>query len=231
MSSSSPYHADLASSFPALNPEISADVTSNLIAAVTGSGDASGEDDQFGRETTLIAEVDAFHPRDLEETVLVAQLLAAHHGAMTCFRAAGQCEVTGKEASGLRRDAIALQRSLIATLRALHKSQARPVSEDDLVPRPAVPIAAPRPADRAAVRPERSDLPARPRSAAPAARPAADGQQARHRHTSGPGSAPEGAADETAAAAGNERRCRRRSGCRAASGGSIRSKAIPTCSG
>ena len=195
MSSPMAHPIDLASSFPALDPEISADVTGSLIAAVTGPADAGGQDDSFGRETTLIAELDAFHPRDLEETVLVAQLLAAHHGAMTCFRAAGQCEVTGKEASRMRRDAIALQRSLLATVRALHKSQVRPVSEDELVPRPVVPIAVP----RQAARPQPAHPRARPDNARPAAGIAVD--------DAGRGNAePEGGASAQPAAPAPKRR-------------------------
>ena len=137
----------LPSSFPALAPDIAANIADDLIAAVPPKPD-SAPGDRFGHETTLIAELDALHPRDLEETLLAAQMLAAHHAAMRCFQAAAQCEVTSKEASRLLRDGIALQRSLLATLRALHKSQARPVLEDDvdLMPRPTVPVVAPKPA-------------------------------------------------------------------------------------
>jgi hypothetical protein len=147
MSFSLASHSAHPTSFPALAPDISADVTDGLIAAVTPTADGS-PDDQFGHATTLIAELDALHPRDLEETLLASQLLAAYHGAMHCCRAAERCEVASMEDSRLRRDAIALQRSALATLHALHKSQARPVLEDavDLVPRPTVPTVIPKPA-------------------------------------------------------------------------------------
>ena len=151
--------------FPALAPDIAADITDDLIAAVPPKPDST-PGDQFGHETTLIAELDALHPRDLEETLLAAQMLAAHHAAMRCFQAAAQCEVTSKEASRLLRDGIALQRSLLATLRALHKSQARPVLEDDvdLMPRPTVPVVVPKPAraqaaDRPAAREAANEQP------------------------------------------------------------------------
>ena len=162
MSSSLAYRSELATLLPALDPEISAHITDDLLAAVRKPADSTGADDPLGREAMLISEVDAFHPRDLEETVLVVQVLSLHHSSMACFRAAAQCEVTSKEASRLRRDGIALQRSLAAMLRALHKSQARPICDDDLVPRPTVPVSVPRRTAKAAARPKQADPPPLP---------------------------------------------------------------------
>lgn len=133
-----------ATDFPALSPEISADLMDDLVAAVPRSSD-SGTESPFAGGATLVSEVDALHPRDLEETILATQVLAAHHSAMACFRAAAQHDPASKEASRLRRDALTLQRAMAAVLRTLHKSQARPVqeNEDDLLPRPTVPTTPP----------------------------------------------------------------------------------------
>ena len=79
-----------ATGFPALSPEISAESMDDLIAAAPRTGDHSATDDPLGRDATLVGEVDALHPRDLEETILATQLLAAHHSAMACFRAAAR---------------------------------------------------------------------------------------------------------------------------------------------
>ena len=154
-----------ATSFPMLSPEISADLMDSLIAAAPRTGDTP-IDDPLGRDATLISEVDALHPRDLEETILATQLLAAHHSAMACFRAVAHCDPASKDASRLRRDAIALQRSAGAVLRALHRSQARPVhqNEADLLPRPTVPTTPP-PAPPRATTPRRR----KPQDAADAA--------------------------------------------------------------
>jgi hypothetical protein len=159
----------LAASFPALAPAISAAVTDDLFAAVPKPpADPANPDGGSGRETTLIGEIHAFHPRDLEETTLVVQYLSAYHGAVACLRAAAACDVTSREASRLRRDAVVFQRSMQTILCALHKSQARPISEDEAVPRPAVPVARPHPIIKAAA--SRQHPPAGSDKAPPASR-------------------------------------------------------------
>ena len=192
MSSSLSYRSELTTTFPALDPGISADITDGLLAAVPRPADSAGADDRFGRDITLISEVDAFHPRDLEETILVVQVLSAHHSAIECFRAATQCEVTSKEASRLRRDAIAMQRALAATLRALHKSQARPISDEDLVPRPAVPTSRPRRTERETPPPEPVASPAPPPPRHDRAAPT-DAAGPANGHAANPGAEPDNA--------------------------------------
>lgn len=123
----------------ALGPELSASLIGGLVAAVPVLANHTTKQ---AREATLIREMNALHPRDLEEAMLASQLLAALHGAEACFAAAEPLDPASKEASRLRRDGLAMQRSVIALQRAYHKSQARPMQEDAAggEPRPTVPV-------------------------------------------------------------------------------------------
>ena len=142
-------------SLPAICPEISADLMDGMCAAVPRPAGAGPGDGGFGRDATLISQMDALHPRDLEETMLATQVVVAYHGAMACLAAATRLDPASREASRLRRDGVAQQRALIALLRALHKSLARPVIEDPdtCVPRPTVPT---RPSPQARPQPART---------------------------------------------------------------------------
>ena len=127
----------------ALSPELSATLISGLLAAVPV---VAGETDKQVRQATLTREMNDLHPRDLEEAILASQFLTAHHNALACFSALDGFDPASKEASRLRRDAMAMQRNAVAIHRALHKSQARPMQQDaEGEPRPILPVKLPNP--------------------------------------------------------------------------------------
>ena len=128
----------------ALSPELSATLISGLLAAVPV---VAGADTRQQREATLIREMNDMKPRDLEEAILASQFLAAHHNAQACLSALDALDPASKEASRLRRDAMAMQRVALATHRALHTSKARPMLEDAESGglRPTVPVKLPNP--------------------------------------------------------------------------------------
>jgi len=123
----------------ALGPELSASLLSGLLAAVPLMAGAATPQE---RRAILIREMDELRPRDLEEAMLASQFLTASHHAEVCFRALEGLDPVSKEASRLRRDGLAMQRSAIATQRALRKSRERPMLEgaDGGEPRPTVPV-------------------------------------------------------------------------------------------
>ena len=128
----------------ALSPELSASLISGLLASVPAVAGASTRD---AREATLIREMNDLNPRDLEEAILASQFLTAHHNAEACFRALDGLDPVSKEASRLRRDAMAMQRNALAIHRELNKTQARPMLEDaeSGEPRPTMPVRLPSP--------------------------------------------------------------------------------------
>lgn len=175
MFSSPTAQLDLAATFPGLHPEISASIIVDLCATVAVPSDADPAD-RPRREATLVAELSQLRPRDLEEAFLASQILALQHAIMTCFRVATKYDVASKEASRLRRDAVALQRSLAGMVRAMHQSQARPISLEDDVPRPVVPFAEPRHPARHAAPPDDTAEQEEPADAAPPQRDPFEGQ-------------------------------------------------------
>ncbi|HET8995418.1 MAG TPA: hypothetical protein VFN42_01995 [Acetobacteraceae bacterium] len=153
----------------ALSPELAATLISGLLAAVPV---VAGETDPQVRQATLIREMNELHPRDLEEAILASQVLAAHHNAQACSTALAGLDPASKEASRLRRDVVAMQRLVLATQRAFHQSQARPMQQDAEGgdPRPMVPARqANPPRGRAAAK----EIPPMPAGAAAAEQPGA----------------------------------------------------------
>lgn len=77
--------------------------------------------DEAGRAAALCA----LQRPETVESILGAQLLLAHHQVIACVRLALQSDPTGAEASRLRRDSIAWQRSLAGMARALWAGRPR----------------------------------------------------------------------------------------------------------
>ncbi|HET8995694.1 MAG TPA: hypothetical protein VFN42_03420 [Acetobacteraceae bacterium] len=155
----------------ALTPELSASLLSGLLAAVPVIPGAATPEQ---RKALLIQQMNEMQPRDLEEAMLASQFLAAWHQANACFDALEGLDPVSKEASRLRRDGLAMQRSAIATQRALHRSRTRPMLQDadGGEPRPTVPVRLANPPRGRAAGQENPPVAAMP---APANRPTAAG--------------------------------------------------------
>lgn len=98
--------------------EVTAEILAGLLMATAPAG-AESPDASAARERSLRAGLDAFHPRDMQELVFAAEILAAHCLAMARFRDVNHADPGSVAASRLLRDAGAAQRMLLAANRGL----------------------------------------------------------------------------------------------------------------
>jgi hypothetical protein len=151
--------------FDALDPSISQHLLWDTLETLTPPGEDNA-DQQQTRDRAVAGMLEALNPATPFQAMIASHVVALHHGAMGCYRWAMQTDPTTLTAARLRRDAMAMTRTMMATARDLLRMQAAaappapPAAAPPAPPAaapPAPPAAAPPPAPAAAPPPGPQD--------------------------------------------------------------------------
>ncbi|HEY1934357.1 MAG TPA: hypothetical protein VGG99_20300 [Acetobacteraceae bacterium] len=122
--------------FDALNQHVARHLLWDTLATLTPPGEDNAEQQQ-SRDQAVAEMLEAMHPGDAVQAMIASQAVALHHGAMGCYRWSMQTEAAGIGAVRLRRDAMAMTRTMIFATRELQRMQDREAAAAHPAGRPA----------------------------------------------------------------------------------------------
>ena len=125
--------------FESLDPDIAQHLISDTLDTLT----PPGEDDtrqQATRDRAVAMMLEAFAPGTPFEAMVASHIVALHHGGLGCYRWSMQTDPTTPAAARLRRDGIAMTRTMLFAAHELQAMQDRRGAP----PPPAAPVPVPR---------------------------------------------------------------------------------------
>jgi hypothetical protein len=108
--------------FDALDPNVARHLLWDTLETLTPPGE-DNEDQQQTRDLAVAAMLEGLAPATALQAMVASHIVALHHGALGCYRWAMQTDPATPAAARLRRDPMAMTRTMMSTVRELHRMQ------------------------------------------------------------------------------------------------------------